>query len=192
METSLDILRDKNTSTTEFRHAAMRLCDHLIERLKRDLGKKQIDPKKVVFAIILRSAIAFSDAAVRAFPESPVGVLGLKRDERTFYPHWYYENLPPISEKSTIVILDPMLATGGSAEAAVERLMKRGADPNSIYFVGIVAAPEGFCRLSLLIPKENITLASVDSRLDEHGMIVPGIGDFGDRYFGYVGRAIIA
>lgn len=155
------------------------------------MQERGVGEHDVVIVIILRAGIAFLDAIADGFPNAPVGVLGLKRDEQKLEPHWYYENLPPISMEHAVVIVDPMLATGGSAEAAVERLQKRGADSKRIYFVGVVAAPEGLSRLAALIPRENIVLATVDDGLDEHGVIVPGVGDFGDRFFGYSSRAII-
>lgn len=161
--------------------------EEMQSRVKAQVAGEQ----DIVIVLILRAGIAFFEAAIRVFPDAPVGVLGLKRNEQTLDPHWYYENLPSISGTCSVVILDPMLATGGSAEMAVERLEKRGADLKHTYFAGVVAAPEGIARLAELIPRENIVLAAVDEGLDEHGMIVPGVGDFGDRYFGYVGRAII-
>lgn len=129
--------------------------------------------------------MAMLNAAIHTFPSAPVAVAGLKRDEETAVAHWYYENFPPVTKRHTIVILDPMLATGGSAEEVVLNLQNRGADPNKIFFVGIIAAPEGVVRLSKHIPKQNILLAAVDAGLDAKKYIVPGLGDFGDRYFGY-------
>lgn len=191
MSASLDILRDRNAPTAEFRRAVKRVCDHLMRKAGNIMLERKVDPESIIAVIILRAAVAFLPAAAREFPGAPVGIMGLKRDERTLRPRWYYENLPPISKKNVVILLDPMLATGGSADAAVKKLVERGADPRKIVFIGIVAAPEGVSRLAQQIPKENIILASVDSGLDEHGMIVPGIGDLGDRYFGYEGRAII-
>jgi len=168
-----------------FRSAAERACGDLMRQVRKRMSEKRINPDNVIVVIILRAATAFLSAATRAFPDAPVGVLGLKRDERTLKPRWYYENLPAISKKNTVILLDPMLATGGSAKAAVERLRERGANPKNMHFVGVVAAPAGVARLAELIPRENILVAAVDKGLDERGMIVPGIGDFGDRYFGY-------
>ncbi len=191
MESSLKILRDRGTGTAEFRRAAQIMCGHLMQKTRVLVCEHGGNPHRAIIVIILRAAIVFFDAAVQAFPGVPVGVFGLKRDEHTLNPRRYYENLPPVSPKNVIIILDPMLATGGTAEATVERLKERGADSKNIYFVGIVAAPEGRTRLAKLIPEKNIILGAVDQGLDEHSVIVPGIGDFGDRYFGYAGRAII-
>lgn len=192
MQKPLDILRDRKTGTAEFRRAARDVCGRLMRKIRLHLRESMVGEQDVVIVIILRAAVAFLDPAAHAFPNASVGVLGLKRDERTLKPYWYYENLPPLSKKNTVVILDPMLATGGSAEAAVERLRERGADSRNMYFVGIVAAPKGISRLAELIPKEHIVVAAVDEKLDEFGYIVPGIGDFGDRYFGFIDHAIIS
>lgn len=185
MKTSLETLRDRKTGTAKFRVASRRLCTGLMRELKTLLHKRAVDPKRVVFVIILRSAIALLDPALRAFPHARVGVLGMKRDERTLVPYSYYENLPLLREQDAVVLLDPMLATGGSADAALLRLLQRGADPEKMYFVGVIAAAPGLKRLEAHIPRKNIILAAVDKKLDAHGMIVPGLGDFGDRYFGY-------
>lgn len=183
--TPLDVLRDRQTDTAGFRAAARQVCSGLMQELQALLRKREADAERVTFVIILRSAIALLDPALVTFPQAPVGVLGLKRDEHTLLPRSYYENLPPLDNCDAVVLLDPMLATGGSAEAAVERLLLRGADLEKLYFVGIIAAPEGLAHLCMRVPRENIILAAVDEKLDPKGMIVPGLGDFGDRYFGY-------
>ncbi|OGG56931.1 hypothetical protein A3D71_02485 [Candidatus Kaiserbacteria bacterium RIFCSPHIGHO2_02_FULL_55_20] len=183
--TPLEVLRDRKAETADFRKAAREVCTGLMQDLKVLLQQHEADPKRTTFVIILRSAIALLDPALREFPHAPVGVLGMKRDERTLVPYSYYENLPLLREQDAVVILDPMLATGGSTEAAVLRLLQRGADPEKIYFVGVIAATPGLKRLVAHIPRKNIILAAVDKKLDAHGMIVPGLGDFGDRYFGY-------
>lgn len=183
--TPLDMLRDRQTDTAGFRAAAREVCTGLIQELRTLLQKHDVDTERVGFVIVLRSAIALLEPAIQVFPQAPVGVLGLKRDEHTLLPRAYYENLPALDEYDAVILLDPMLATGGSAGAAVERLLLRGADPKKLYFVGVIAAPEGLARLCVRIPRENIVLAAVDEKLDPKGMIVPGLGDFGDRYFGY-------
>lgn len=191
MKKPLEALRDKTTTTVEFRNAAHAICGSLLEKTKMRMRRQRVDSKHIVAVVIFRSAVAFLDAALQAFPDASVGVLGFKRDDLTFKPRFYYENLPPLSKKHTVILFDPMLATGGSAQAALKRLKKRGANVRKIYFVGIVAAPEGLVRIMRLIRKENIVLAAVDKGLDKDKMIVPGVGDFGDRYFGYAGRAVI-
>lgn len=191
MEAALKVLRDRSAGTVEFRKAAKVVCEDLSRKALALVREEGADESRIVLVVILRAAIAFLAAAVDAFPNASVGVLGLKRDEHTLEPHWYYENLPELSQESAIILLDPMLATGGSAEAAVRRLKERGADPKKIYFIGVIAAPEGIMRLSKQIPKEHIRVAVVDEKLDDAGYIIPGLGDFGDRYFGYSGQSII-
>ena len=185
MHKPLEILRDREADTAAFRAASHVLCTKLMQELGTLLRERGVDSKRVVFVIILRSAIALLEPALRTFPHALAGVLGLKRDERTLIPRWYYENLPPLSEDSVVVVIDPMLATGGSAAAAVSRLIERGANSKGIFFLGVIAAREGVSVLSRLIPRGNIVCAAVDETLDAKGMIVPGLGDFGDRYFGY-------
>ncbi len=188
---ALNILRNRQTDTAGFRAAAREVCAGLMQDLKTLLKKDNADTKRIAFVIVLRSAIALLEPALQVFPQAPVGVLGLKRDEHTLLPRSYYENLPTLDEYDAIILLDPMLATGGSAEAAVMRLLLRGADPKQLYFAGVIAAPEGLERLCVHIPRKNIVLAAVDEKLDPRGMIVPGLGDFGDRYFGY-GDALVS
>lgn len=180
------ILRDRNLSTSEFRKTAEKMTLLLLRKLKIILDKDGAGSEEVLTVIILRAAVAMLPPMLRMFPGTSVGVLGLRRDERTKRAHWYYEKLPPISKKSIIVILDPMLATGGSASAAVSRLILRGADPRNIYFVGVIAAPVGVARLARKIPEAHIILSVIDECLDRDAMIVPGLGDFGDRYFGNI------
>lgn len=183
MNELLDTLRDRGTGTAEFRAASEKLGGLLAEEARARVAAPGA-AGRIVLVIILRSGIALLGPALRAFPSAPVGVLGMKRDEHTFAPRWYYENLPPLTEHDVVVILDPMLATGGSAEAAVARLTERGASASNLYFVGVIGATEGLARLSRLMPREHIVLAAVDEELDAHKYIVPGLGDFGDRYFG--------
>lgn len=186
MESSLlRTLRNRETATAEFRTAADALMPALFTELTDLFRRRNVDPSSVVLVVILRSAMAMLHAAMHAFPSAPIAVAGLKRDEQTAVAHWYYENFPPITQQHIIVLLDPMLATGGSAEEAVLKLRACGADLQKIYFVGVIAAPEGVARLSRHIPKDNIVLAVVDEGLDAKKYIVPGLGDFGDRYFGY-------
>lgn len=188
----LPVLRDRSTPTAEFRGAAHALAGIAMRELQKQLRASSIDASSIVIVIILRSAMTMLDAALRAFPSAPIAVVGLKRDEKTAVARWYYENFPLITLSQTVVILDPMLATGGSAEEAVLRLKDRGADPRKIRFVGIIAAPEGIARLVKHIPEGNIIVAAVDEKLDAKKFIVPGLGDFGDRYFGYGGGNVTA
>lgn len=181
----LATLRDRETDTAAFRAAAREAGMSLMRDMQELLARHQIAPERIVCVIVLRSGIALLEPMLQVFPEARAGVVGLKRDETTFEPHWYYENLPAISKASVIVILDPMLATGGSAEAVAKRLLEHGADTKNIYFLGIIAAPEGRARLAQHIPEENILIAALDEGLTPQKLITPGLGDFGDRYFGY-------
>lgn len=189
MKEALRVLRDRETGTAAFRAAAGEVCARLVHKMRGKLAERGVKPRDIVIVLILRSALAFLDAVTDAFPGTPIGIVGLRRDEETRAPHWYYENLPTLGAQTVPLIFDPMLATGGSAEAAVLRLKERGAAPKNIFFAGIVAAPVGFLRLAATIPEENIVVATLDEGLDTNGMIVPGIGDFGDRYFGYARQA---
>lgn len=185
MDTSLKTLRDRKTDTAAFRVASGRIGTSLMRKMRMLLTKQRVPRESIIIVIVLRSGIALLEPALRAFPSARVGVVGLKRDERTFAPHWYYENLPKLSSRSAVVICDPMLATGGSAEAVAVRLSERGAAAKNIYFSGIIAAPEGIARLARRIPRENIVLNAIDKGLTTAKLITPGLGDFGDRYFGY-------
>jgi len=180
----LQTLRDRSTGLAEFRVAAHALIPVLFRELQAALKQRGVAEETVVFAIVLRAALVFLPEAVRSFPSSPVAFAGLRRDEKTAIAHWYYENVPEITKKHTLVILDPMLATGGSAEESALNLLKRGADPQKIWFLGFLAAPEGINRLTKHIPSDQIIVAAVDEGLDDRKFIVPGLGDFGDRYFG--------
>lgn len=185
MDTSLKTLRDRKTDTAAFRVASGRIGNSLMRKIRVLLTTRHVTRESIVIVIVLRSGIALLEPALRAFPGARVGVVGLKRDERTFEPHWYYENLPRLTRRDTVVICDPMLATGGSAEAVVVRLSARGTAAKNIYFSGIIAAPEGVARLAQRIPRENIVLSAIDKGLTTAKLIMPGLGDFGDRYFGY-------
>jgi len=177
----LTTLRNRQTPTKPFREASQKLAKLLVD----DVKEKFEGDESIIMICILRSSLVFLPAMTEAFPNSPVAVVGIKRDEETALPHCYYENVPPITEDSTIIIPDPMLATGGTATDMVNRLLKKGANPKNIHFISLIAAPEGVAKLSELIPKENITVVAVDEGLDAKKFIVPGLGDFGDRYFGY-------
>lgn len=191
IERHLNTLRDRSIPTHKFRQAAHWIGDSLMKQTRKIILEHNISEKNIVLAVILRASLALLPSALKEFPNAPVGVLGFKRDEKTLRPRFYYENLPALSKKITVILIDPMLATGGSGEAAIRRFKKRGASEKNIFFVGVVAAPQGLGRLAKLIPKENIVLAAIDRGLTKKGMITPGIGDFGDRYFGHNGKAII-
>jgi uracil phosphoribosyltransferase len=130
---------------------------------------------------ILRAGLGMLEAVTDLFPEVPVGYIGLERDHATFQPSTYYSKLPPL-EGSYVLLLDPMLATGGSAAAACTSLF--AARPARVTLLSVVAAPEGLERLAGEHPALEVVTASVDERLNDEAYIVPGLGDFGDRLFG--------
>jgi uracil phosphoribosyltransferase len=187
-------LRDVHTAPTFFRYLTKRLTTVLILEATKDLptqpisvqtplenttGRRLAEP--VVAVPILRAGLGMLDAIVDLFPLVRVGYLGLERDEATFEPSEYYAKLPELSDARTF-ILDPMLATGGSASAAIDSVKKAGAQ--WIRMVSIVSAPEGVKTLEAAHPDVDIVTASVDRELSDSAYILPGLGDFGDRLFG--------
>ena len=180
-------LRDREVGTAEFRAAsdglARLLCADVVERI----GGTNIDGSNVLLAPVLRAGLALLPAFMEGLPNARVGMIGVERDELTALPRLYYAKLPPMDSDNLprrAVILDPMLATAGSACYAAELLAGKGIRAEDVHFVGVLAAQEGLDRLASVLPRGNITLAAVDPGLDERRFIVPGIGDYGDRYFG--------
>lgn len=183
MKAPLSILRDKKTSTGEFRKAADEIADILAKEVSRRLRKKNRE-KNIVLVPVLRAGLALLPAFLEKFPEARVGFLGLKRNEKTFKTKKYYQNLPRISKDDRVIVLDPMLATGGSAVVTIEELINAGARAEHISFVGVISAPEGLANLQKHFPRVDTIIAVHDEGLNKHKYIVPGLGDFGDRYFG--------
>lgn len=192
----LSTLRDERSPTAAFRRASDRLARLLCAETLAKLGDDALAlrtplgsapgiamPRDVLLAPILRAAIAIMPAFTDMLPDAPVAVIGVERDEATALPSVYYKKLPP-ELPARAVMLDPMLATGGSACAVADLLMQAGCAPENIYFSGVIGCPEGIDRLASVIPRANITLAAVDPTLDARKFIVPGLGDYGDRYFG--------
>jgi uracil phosphoribosyltransferase len=189
-------LRDRRTAPDVFRSLTRRLTTVLMLEATRDLptrprvvetpleeapGRSLAAP--IVAVPILRAGLGMLDAVVELFPEVRVGYLGLERDEATFQPSEYYAKLPRLDDARTFV-LDPMLATGGSADAALQSVKNAGAD--GVGMVSIVAAPEGIEVLESSHPDVDIVTAAVDRELNEHAYILPGLGDMGDRLFGTI------
>lgn len=192
-------LRHRDTTTSRFRSRVRELAKFLIYEATRDLETdpitvptpvamaegRSIGDRPIIIAPILRAGLAMMEAAHELLPDAQVRHVGLKRNEETLEPEEYYLKLPPkLRADTTVLILDPMLATGGSAMAAVEAFKKRGA--KRIKFLGLIAAPEGVARLQAAHPEVGIFLAALDEKLNEVGYIVPGLGDAGDRAFGTV------
>ncbi len=189
----LTALRDRTTPPPLFRLIAKRLALVLCIEATRTLPATSVEVETplasttgtrlepLVVVPILRAGLGMLEAVTELFPEVTVGYLGLERDHATFEPSMYYSKLPPLEGRSAL-LLDPMLATGGSASAACEALEKAGA--THVTLLSVLAAPEGIARLEKAHPELDIVTASVDERLDSHAYIVPGLGDFGDRLFG--------
>ncbi|MDO8584547.1 MAG: uracil phosphoribosyltransferase [bacterium] len=195
-ETYLTILRDKETKTAEFRWAAHGLARLLIPKVVAKLPMKSRAIETPIGAAqgayvtddvmgvpILRAGTAFVPALMDVLPGVPIGYLGMARDEKTAEASVYCEKLPP-ELYHYAVIMDPMLATGGSVCLTVEILKHAGYDEKNVFFVGMFAAQVGFDRLKNVIPEGNIVVASNGAQLDERFYIIGGCGDFGDRYCG--------
>lgn len=192
----LSIIRDKNCGTREFRQCVNEIAELMVYEVSRDMPledvevetpitkatTKRLAGKKVVVVPILRAGIGMVDGILELIPAAKVGHIGMYRDEETLQPHEYFVKMPDDLENREMIIVDPMLATGGSAIMAVDALKKRGA--KSIKFVCLVAAPEGVKAFRKVHPDVDIYSASLDEYLNEDGYIVPGLGDAGDRLFG--------
>ncbi|MCE5315963.1 MAG: uracil phosphoribosyltransferase [Parachlamydia sp.] len=140
--------------------------------------------QNVVLIPILRSGSALQDTFKNHFRTARVGMIGMKRDEKTAIAETYLQNLPEITAEDRVLILEPMIATGGSLSTALSLLASRGVKPEQILIVSFIAAPQGLLRLHKAYPAVRILVAQIDVTLNEHKFIVPGLGDFGDRYFG--------
>ena len=192
----LSILRREDTSTKDFRELVNEIAMLMGYEVSRDLPleeveiqtpiiktvQKQLSGKKLAIVPILRAGIGMVDGFLSLVPAAKVGHIGMYRDEETLEPVEYVVKLPEDIDQRQIFVMDPMLATGGSAILAVDSLKKRGAA--NIKFVCLVAAPEGVKKLQDAHPDIDIYTASLDERLNENGYIVPGLGDAGDRLFG--------
>ena len=192
----LSILRRTTTSTKDFRELVDEIAMLMGYEVSRDLPledveiqtpvattvQKQLAGKKLAIVPILRAGIGMVDGFLSLVPAAKVGHIGMYRDEETFQPVEYLVKLPEDIDQRQIFVVDPMLATGGSAILAVDSLKKRGAA--SLKFVCLVAAPEGVAALQEAHPDVDIYTAALDEKLNEHGYIVPGLGDAGDRLFG--------
>ena len=192
----VSLLRDKNTSTKEFRELVEEIAMLMAYEVTRDLPLKDVEietpvatahskmlaGKSIAVVPILRAGLGMVDGMVKLIPNLKVGHIGLYRDPVTIEPHTYYCKLPEDINEREVIILDPMLATGGSASAAIGYLKEKGID--SIKFMCLIAAPEGIEALTKAHPDIEVYCAHVDERLNENGYIVPGLGDAGDRIFG--------
>ena len=192
----LTLLRDKHTGTLEFRALVSEIATLICYEATRDLPLKEVETetplvkattkviagRKLAIVPILRAGLGMVDGMMKLVPAAKVGHIGLYRDHKTLQPVEYYSKLPSDIPERDVIVLDPMLATGGSAVDAIS-IIKR-SNPKSIKFLCIIAAPEGVKALTEAHPDVQVYCAAVDERLNENGYILPGLGDAGDRIFG--------
>lgn len=192
---SLTQLRDEQTGSREFRRLLGEIAALMVYEATRSLEVKPrrvhtpLEPitgarlaREVVLVPVLRAGLGMLQPLLELMPDARVGFLGLKRDETTLEPHYYYQNLPSSLGAAEVILIDPMLATGGSAVAALDHLRGRGA--KRLRLVSLVAAPEGIARVRQSYRTLPIFTAALDRTLNERGYILPGLGDAGDRQFG--------
>ena len=192
----LSIMRQSSTSTPEFRQRLREISQLLAYEVTRNLPMvaKNIETpiqmmdapflagKELALISILRAGNGLLDGILELLPDAKVGFVGLFRDEETLQPVQYYYKVPEALSERMVIVVDPMLATGNSAIAAIDLLKKSGA--KNIRFLCLLAAPEGVAKMKAAHPDVPIVTASLDSHLNEHGYIVPGLGDAGDRMYG--------
>ena len=192
----LSFLRDEKTTSMEFRSLVSEIAMLMCYEATRDLPLKEVDTKtpvamaktkviagkKLAFVPILRAGLGMVDGVLALVPSARVGHIGLYRDPETLMPVEYYCKLPSDIEEREVIVVDPMCATGGSAIDAISLIKKRG--PKHIKFVCTIAAPEGIKALTEAHPDVDIFCAALDECLNDHGYIIPGLGDAGDRIFG--------
>ncbi len=192
----LAILRDERTGSKEFRHLVEEISMLMAYEVTRDLSTedvevktpvsltkcKMLSGKKMAVVPILRAGLGMVDGVLNLIPAAKVGHIGLYRDEETLQPVEYFCKLPQDIAERDVIVVDPMLATGGSSIDALTMLKKRGA--KNLRLMCLVGAPEGIEAIQKAHPDVDIYLAAIDEKLNEHGYIVPGLGDAGDRLFG--------
>lgn len=192
----LSIMRDKHTGSKEFRELLEEISMLMVYEVTRDLQTevvtvetpigpcqaRMLSGKKTGVVPILRAGLGMVDGVTKLIPTAKVGHIGLYRDPETLEPVEYYCKLPVDSENRELFVLDPMLATGGSASAAITFIKNRNC--HNIRLVCLIAAPEGVARIQKDHPDVDIYVAALDERLNSHGYIIPGLGDAGDRLFG--------
>ena len=194
----LTMIRQKDCGTKVFREVVNEISMLMAYEVSRDLPLEDVEietplvkttlktlaGKKVAIIPILRAGLGMVDGILELIPAAKIGHVGMYRDHDTLQPVEYFVKLPSDISERQLFVVDPMLATGGSAVAAIDALLKRGAQPNSIKFCCLVAAPEGVRVLQDAHPEIDIYAAALDERLNENGYILPGLGDAGDRLFG--------
>lgn len=191
----LALVRDERTGTKDFRQTVSEIGILMAYEVTRDLPTKEIEvktpvgiaktsvlAKEVVVVPILRAGLGMVDGITTLIPTAKVGHIGLYRDEATLQPKEYYAKFPSIITEAVVLVLDPMLATGGSVVHTIDVLKRKGA--KNISYVGLVGAPEGVKRVQEAHPDVDIFLAALDEKLNDKGFIIPGLGDCGDRLYG--------
>jgi uracil phosphoribosyltransferase len=192
----LTFIRDKQTGTKEFRELINEVATLMAFEITRDMPLREVEVetpittakcrvlagKKLGLIPILRAGLGMVEGIIKLIPAAKVGHIGLYRDPETLKPVHYYAKLPSDIEERELIVIDPMLATGGSASAAIQLLKDRGA--RNLKLMCLIAAPEGIKRIQTDHPELNIYVAAIDECLNEHSYIVPGLGDAGDRLFG--------
>ena len=192
----IGLIRKKETGTKDFRETIAEIANLICYEATRDLKLKDVEietpickttvkelaGKKLAVVPILRAGLGMVDGVLQLVPAAKVGHIGLYRDPETLEPVEYYCKLPADCAQREVFVVDPMLATGGSSVAAIKLLKDRGC--KNIHFMCIIAAPEGVERMKKEHPDVDIYIGSLDEKLNEHGYIVPGLGDAGDRIFG--------
>jgi len=192
----ISLIRDKGTGSKEFRELVEEISLLMAYEVTRDMPLREVEVetpvgtaktkviagKKLGIVPILRAGLGMVDGMLKLIPAAKVGHIGLYRDPETLEPVEYYCKMPPDTEERDLIIVDPMLATGGSASAAISFLKERGC--KSIKLMCLIAAPEGIERIQQDHSDVDIFVAAVDEKLNDHGYIVPGLGDAGDRLFG--------
>jgi len=193
----LTSLRQKSTPTKEFREAAQALSRILavqasthipleVIKVETPLGEASgtKNTHRVVLATILRAGLAMLPAFQELFPAAPVGFFGIRRNEKTAEPQLYYQNLPIMNSHDWVLLIDPMLATGGSSTVALSKLEESRVNLKQTLLISIISAQPGIDAIRKRFPSVKLITGATDPTLNDHKFIVPGLGDFGDRYFG--------
>ena len=192
----LSVLRDKNAKHTKFKANLNEIASLMVFEMLRDYETQDVEietptktktigqtfNKEIVIVPILRAGIGMVEGIQSLVPQARVGHIGLYRDEKTLEAHEYFYKMPNVSKDSVVIVVDPMLATGGSAVDAINRLKKDGF--KNIKMVSLVGAPEGIEYLKKHTSNLDLYIAAIDEKLNEDGYIIPGLGDAGDRIFG--------
>ena len=192
----LTLIRDKKVGTKEFREIVDEIASLMAYEVTRDLPMTEVEVetpittttqkilagKKLAIVPILRAGLGMVDGIMKLIPAARIGHIGMYRDEETLEPVEYFVKLPDDIDQREVLLVDPMLATGGSADMAIDALKRRGAD--KIKLITLVSAPEGVAAVQKAHPDVDIYTAGLDAGLNENGYIVPGLGDAGDRLFG--------